>query len=120
VRNYFHNVHAAFPIIGKANFLRQYRSFYATPTLQPGERWLALLNMVFAIATRHESLSDQSQTVHDEHHVYFARAWKLTVNHGLVDRPNLRQIQVEGMAAFYLLSVGNVDRSVFSLKGLTL
>jgi hypothetical protein len=116
VDNYFHNVHPAFPIIEKTIFLKQYRSFYSNPNLRPGERWLAVLNLVFAIATRHELLADLSQTDHDEHHVYFTRAWKLGVNNALIDHPNLQQTQVEGMAAFYSLSIGKVNRSVFALR----
>jgi hypothetical protein len=112
VGNYFHTVHSAFPIIAKAIFLNQYRYFYSNPNPRPGKRWLAVLNLVFAIATRHALLTDHPQTDHDEHHVYFARAWKLSMRNVLVDHPNLQQTQVEGMAAFYLLSVGQVNRLV--------
>ncbi|KAJ5322107.1 uncharacterized protein N7506_011237 [Penicillium brevicompactum] len=111
VENYFHVLHSAFPILGKALFLNQYRSFYSNPSVRPGKRWLAVLNLVFAIATRHASLTDQPQTDYSEHSVYFARAWKLSGSKILLDHPDLQQTQVEGLAAFYLLSIGQVNRS---------
>jgi hypothetical protein len=110
VENYFHTVHGAFPVIGKTIFLKQYRAFYSDPSLRPGKRWLAVLNLVFAIATRHALIIDQPQTDHGDHSVYFARAWKLSVSNDLLNHPDLQQTQVEGLAAFYLLSIGQVNR----------
>jgi len=111
---YFHAVHPAFPFIGKAMFLNQYRSFYSKPNSQPSKRWLALLNLVFAIAARHLYLIDQPQPNLDDHQIFFARAWKLSIgNVALLDHPDLQQVQVEGLAALYLLSVGQVNRFVF-------
>lgn len=113
--NYFHAVHPTFPIIGKTLFLNQYRSFYSNPSLRPGKRWLAVLNLVFAIATRH-SLIDQPQTEHLDHQVYFTRACELSMSNVLLDHPDLQQTQVEGLAAFYLLSIGQVNRLVLIIK----
>lgn len=110
VEIYFHAIHSAFPILGKATFLNQYRSFYSNPSVRPGKRWLAVLNLVFAIATRQACLIDEPQTDHGEHPVYFARAWKLSGSKVLLDHPDLQQTQVEGLAAFYLLSIGQVNR----------
>jgi hypothetical protein len=110
---YFHAVHPAFPIFGKATFLTQYRSFYSNPNSRPGKRWLALLNLVFAIATRHSLLTDQLRPDQDDHQTFFARAWSLSIGKvALLDHPDLQQVQVEGLAAFYLLSIGQVNRLV--------
>ncbi|CAG7920829.1 unnamed protein product [Penicillium olsonii] len=111
VETYFHTVHPLFPILGKVVFLNQYRTFYSNPSLRPGRRWLAVLNVVFAIATRHGNLTNQPQLDYGEHSVYFARAWKLSGSNVLLDHPDLQQTQVEGLVAFYLLSVGQVNRS---------
>ncbi|CAI7651040.1 unnamed protein product [Penicillium viridicatum] len=111
VETYFHVVHPTFPIIGKAIFLNQYRSFYANPNVRPGKRWIIVLNLVFAIATRHSFLADQPQPNYDDHQTYFTRAWKLNADGVLLRHPDLQQTQVEGLAAFYLLSVGQVNRS---------
>ena len=72
-----------------------------------------MLNLVFAIATRHSFLIDQPQPNCDDHQTYFARAWRLNVSN-VIDHPDLQQAQVEGLAAFYLLSVGQVNRLVFA------
>lgn len=112
VDDYFQAVHPAFPIIGKGVFLGQYRSLYSNPNVRPGKRWLAVLNLVFAIAAKH-SLLVESQTPLDpgDHLVFFARAWRLSIgNVALLDHPNLQQVQVEGLAAFYLLATGQVNR----------
>lgn len=116
VDTYFHVVHPTFPIIGKAIFLNQYRSFYANPDVRPGKRWIIVLNLVFSIAARHSFLVDQPQPNCDDHQTYFARAWRLNVGSVLRDHPDLQQAQVEGLAAFYLLSVGQVNRLVFPLS----
>ncbi|KAJ6089614.1 hypothetical protein N7467_004830 [Penicillium canescens] len=109
---YFHAVHPAFPIFGKATFLNQYRSFYSNPNSRPGKRWLALLNLVFAIATRHSLLTDKLRPDQDDHQTFFARAWSLSIGTvALLDHPDLQQVQVEGLTAFYLLSIGQVNRS---------
>ncbi|KAJ5762162.1 uncharacterized protein N7511_005544 [Penicillium nucicola] len=109
---YFHVVHPAFPIFGKATFLNQYRSFYSNPNSRPGKRWLALLNLVFAVATRHSHLIDQLRPNQDDHQTFFARAWSLSIGRvALLKHPNLQQVQIEGLAAFYLLSIGQVNRS---------
>ncbi|KAJ5286720.1 hypothetical protein N7478_002406 [Penicillium angulare] len=107
-------IHPAFPIIGKEIFLSQYRSFYSNPTLRPGKRWMAILNLVFALAAKHSLLVNE-QPVDDDlgnPSTYFSRAWRLCLgNVALLDHPNLQQVQFEGLASFYLLATGQVNRS---------
>jgi hypothetical protein len=114
VENYFQAVHPAFPVIGKEIFLAQYRSFYSSANVRPGKRWLAVLNLIFAIAAKYSLLAENQPLVNpDEDLVFFARAWRLSIgNVVLLDHPNLQQVQVEGLAAFYLLSTGQVNRYV--------
>ncbi|KAJ5659973.1 hypothetical protein N7507_006424 [Penicillium longicatenatum] len=113
VDSYFHTVHPTFPIVGMTTFLGQYNSFYTNPNVQPGKRWLAILNLIFAITARHSLLMGQPPHLGVESYlVYFTRAWRLGIdNVALLSHPNLQQVQVEGLAAFYLLSVGQVNRS---------
>ncbi|KAJ5340277.1 hypothetical protein N7541_009401 [Penicillium brevicompactum] len=113
VDNYFHTVHPAFPIIGMTTFIGQYNSFYANPNVRPGKRWLAVLNLIFAITARHLLLMGlPPHPEADSYLVYFTRAWRLGIdNVALLSHPNLQQVQVEGLAAFYLLSVGQINRS---------
>lgn len=114
VDRYFQIVHPTFPIIGKATFWAQYRSFYSTPFLRPGKRWMAILNLIFALATRYSQLVQVStEDLPSDHVVYFSRAWKLSMSDvALLDHPNLQQVQVEGLTSFYLLSVGQINRCV--------
>ncbi|KAJ5987827.1 hypothetical protein N7481_003037 [Penicillium waksmanii] len=113
VESYFQTIHPDFPIIGKEIFLSQYRSFYTNSNVRPGKRWTAVLNLVFAIAAKHSHLlQSHPQGNYTDHLAYFARAWRLGVGSVvLLDHPNLQQVQVEGLAAFYLLSTGQVNRS---------
>ena len=117
VDRYFQIVHPTFPIIGKATFWGQYRSFYSTPFLWPGKRWMAILNLIFALATRYSQLVQEgTKDLEVDHLVYFSRAWKLSMsNVALLDHPNLQQVQVEGLTSFYLLSVGQINRCAILL-----
>lgn len=112
VDDYFQYVHHAFPVIGKELFLGQYRSFYSDPNVRPRKRWLAILNLVFAIAAKHSLLVENQLPLDpNDHLVFFARAWRLSMgNVALLDHPNLQQVQVEGLAAFYLLATGQLNR----------
>ncbi|KAJ5823212.1 hypothetical protein N7447_005552 [Penicillium robsamsonii] len=113
VDRYFQVAHASFPVVGKEIFLSQCRSFYSNSTTHPGNKWMALLNMVFSIAARHSELSgEQSQQNHSSHTVYFSRAQRLSMGEGaLLDNPNLQQTQVEGLISLYLLSIGQPNRA---------
>ncbi|KAJ5642674.1 hypothetical protein N7490_006674 [Penicillium lividum] len=112
VDDYFHTVHPTFPIIGRTTFLAQYNSYYTNPNVQPGKRWLAVLNFIFAISARHSLLMGLPPHPEVESYlVYFTRAWRLGINVALLSHPNLQQVQVEGLTAFYLLSVGQINRS---------
>ncbi|PLB39690.1 putative C6 transcription factor [Aspergillus candidus] len=118
---YFEVVHSSFPIIGKVTFLKQLNSFYTTPSLRPGRRWLAILHLIFAIAAKYSHyLQDETVDTPDDSLSYFSRAWKLSNNGiSLLDHPNLQQVQVEGLTSFYLLLTGQVNRS-WRLCGLSM
>ncbi|KAJ6100708.1 hypothetical protein N7499_000338 [Penicillium canescens] len=113
VNNYFSVIHESFPFLGKSLFLSQCRAFYSNANLRPGRRWMAVLNMVFAIAARHSCLAScQTHHDHDDHAVYFSRAWQLNTHDvASLSHPNLQQVQVEALASFYLLSIGQVNRA---------
>ncbi|KAJ5908885.1 hypothetical protein N7495_001567 [Penicillium taxi] len=113
VDDFLEAVHPVFPIIRKSFFQAQCRSFYSNENVRPRSRWLAILNLVFAIAAKHSFLVDaQPLVARDDHLVYFARAWRLGFsNAALLGHPNLQQVQVEGLLAFYLLSTGQINRS---------
>ncbi|CAP93026.1 Pc16g03560 [Penicillium rubens Wisconsin 54-1255] len=113
VDSYFHIVHASFPFVGKLYFLKQFRIFYANPRKQPGWAWMAVFNLVLAIATRHSSLMRKEPEAGTGTHMsYFTRAWQLCMrNYAMFDHPNLQQVQVESLMSLYMLSIGHVNRA---------
>ncbi|KAJ5545003.1 hypothetical protein N7535_006608 [Penicillium sp. DV-2018c] len=113
VDRYFQIAHPSFPILGKENFLNQCRSFYSNSKTHPGNKWMALLNLVFAIAARHfELVGDHPRIDHQNHAVYFSRAQRLNQSAcALLEHPNLQQTQAEALISLYMLSIGQVNRA---------
>jgi hypothetical protein len=112
IDTYFRVIHPSFPIIGKTTLLGQYRSLNAHPTARPGKQWLAILNLMFAIAGMHLSPTQNiAECEKTSHRVFFSRGWILSMDKtSLRDHSSLQQVQVEGLAAFYLLASGQVNR----------
>lgn len=74
------------------------------------------MNSVLAIAARYSSLVQDRPDEHLDHELYFSRAWKLNASDtALIDPPDLQQVQIESLAAFYLLSIGHINRFVRSI-----
>ncbi|KAJ6115194.1 hypothetical protein N7486_000972 [Penicillium sp. IBT 16267x] len=113
VHHYFDVIHPTFPAIGKLAFIGQYRKFYSNPNVRPGSRWRAVLNLIFAIASRHLLLANGKPSVEfEDHQVFFSRAWQLNLDKEMaLSNPDLQQVQIEGLMAYYMLSVGYVNRS---------
>ncbi|KAJ9204695.1 transcriptional regulator family: Fungal Specific TF [Paecilomyces variotii] len=109
---YLASVHPSFPIIGISTFISQYQLFFNQPSVKPGNKWLAILNLIFAIAAKYSHISRADwRDNEDDHQLYFARARMLSMNDQLFDHPDLQQIQVEGLASFYLLAMDQINRA---------
>lgn len=110
--DYLITVHPFHPIINRPLFTSQFKYFFDN-SARPGDRWLAILNMIFAIAAKHSHLiqaSWRSNDMHD-HLLYFTRARYLSMtDDDLFSHPDLQQVQVEGLMAFYLLSTDQINR----------
>jgi len=113
---YMEKVHDSFPILPKKLFEDQFQKYFhgvergVAARLNP--KWQAILNLVFAIGARYSHLvkADWAQDERD-HLIYQARARKFAWNERTLSRhPDLPQIQVAGMLAFYYLSTGQVSR----------
>ena len=110
---YLASVHPSFPIIGIATFMSQFQVFYNQQSLRPGNKWLAILNLMLAIGTRYTQLADPClQHDGNEHMKYFSRAKSLSLDDQLFQPFDLQQLQVEGLASFYLLMLGHLNRYV--------
>lgn len=110
---YLTSIHPSFPIIGISTFVSQFQVFFSQPSLKPGNKWLAILNLIFAIAARYGKLTDAEwKDGEDDHQVYFSRARTLGLEDQLLHHPDLQQLQVEGLACFYMLTSGHINRYV--------
>lgn len=114
--NYMLDVHGSFPILSYENFERQFHKYYAA--LQQGDppklssKWLAILNLVFAISTIKRFRSKHASHIDDQsHHIFHMRARALHLDsahlHGTLDVP---QTQGYGLLAFYYLCVGWINQ----------
>ncbi|KAK5297990.1 hypothetical protein LTR99_007679 [Exophiala xenobiotica] len=110
---YVERIHPSFPIIGKINLRTQFRKFIGGTVQKPPEKWLAILNMIFAIAARYSHLVKADWRGDERDHlIYFTRARLLTMNsETLFQHPDLQHIQLLGLMSFYLLCVSQVNRA---------
>lgn len=109
--DYLKTVHPFFPIINRPLFTAQYRNFFGSAA-RPGDKWLAILNIIFAIGAKHAQLIESPWKGGEKDHlVYLTRARVLSMNGDvLFSHPDLQQIQVEGLIAFYLLASDQINR----------
>ncbi|KAJ5643764.1 uncharacterized protein N7484_006271 [Penicillium longicatenatum] len=110
--DYLRTVNPFFPIINRPLFTAQYKTFYES-NAQPGDKWLAILNMIFAISSKHSHLVEAPWRGDEKDHLlYLNRARTLSMNGDvLFSHPDLQQVQVEGLIAFYLLSSDQINRA---------
>jgi hypothetical protein len=107
---YMSRVHPTFPILGKSTFTTQFRRFMAGE--MPGAKWLAIINLIFAISARYSHVVRADWRGDDRDHlVYFSRARLLSLNGDTIfQHADLQQIQVTAMMALYLLCTNQVNR----------
>ncbi|KAJ5361685.1 hypothetical protein N7541_002529 [Penicillium brevicompactum] len=109
---YLTSVHPSFPIIGISTFVPQFQVFFSQPSLKPGNKWLAILNLIFAIAAKYGQLTNADwREEDDDHQMYFSKARALSLEDQILHHPDLQQLQVEGLTAFYLNALGHINRA---------
>lgn len=110
---YMGTVQDVFPILAKDVFTDQVRDYFTatTPHRMP-EKWLAILNLVFAIGARFSHFTEADWQVNSRDHIiYQSRAHLLNLDEpSLVHLPDLMQVQITALFAFYASTVGNVNR----------
>lgn len=110
---YLETVQPAFPILRKSTIVNQYRIFSNSSAVDTGNKWRAILNLVFAIAAKYFHLI-QAEARGDErdHLIYFTRARMLAFNGDTIfAHPELQQVQIAGLMAFYLAAINQVNRA---------
>jgi hypothetical protein len=113
---YMATVQDTFPILEKSSFLDKFHSYYESRArgIPSGvsPRWLAILNLVFAIGARYSHLIEADwQADERDHLVYQSRAHSLTINEPIiVSIPDVHQVQFTALLSFYFLVLGRVNR----------
>ncbi|EPS30972.1 hypothetical protein PDE_05926 [Penicillium oxalicum 114-2] len=117
---YMKFIHPTFCILRRSTFTAQYRQFFEQ-VIQPPRKWLAILNMVFAIGSRYCNLLEpELPFTWGDGLFYLARARQLGLRDGvLFEHTDLQQIQLECLVAVYLLLLGQINRAT-KFSGLAL
>ncbi|KAJ5555966.1 hypothetical protein N7513_003608 [Penicillium frequentans] len=107
---YIHSVQPSLPIIRQTLFVDQFNSLYSGNSIHPGRKWLALLNLVFAISSKLCQIAGQD--THNRENRFSSRAQKLIISESLVeDHEDLQQVQAGTLAAFFLLTSSQINRA---------
>ncbi|KAG0128381.1 hypothetical protein HOY82DRAFT_489240 [Tuber indicum] len=123
VNVYFETVHPLFPIIYKGLFKNQFELLYQTR--DPGKvarKWLAIMNLVFAIGARHLSMIGENKADIWHHVTFFLRARLLgALDGGLVfEIATLQNVQAMGLTGMYLLASKQTNRYSWNVAGLAI
>lgn len=114
VTAYFTTIHLSFPILNQMDFMDQYDQLYSTMDPEGFEHrtFLAILQLVFAIAAVHAHLIQADWTGDARDHLlYFSQARVLAVDTGILnDDCYLSQVQVFGLGGMYLLVTDQLNR----------
>ncbi|CAG8060485.1 unnamed protein product [Penicillium salamii] len=103
-------VHPTFGAIRLTTFISQYQMFFENAS-SPPVKWLAILNMIFAIGCRYTRLVDGPDSSDDDL-IFLTRARHLGLHSKvLFEHTDLQQIQLELLVAIYLLCLGQVNRA---------
>lgn len=114
VETYFENVHVAFPVFSKSDFMLAYRTFprEAVNLDREQQTWLSTLNLVLAIGSHYTNLNGvaYAENVRD-HLLFYARARKLGIDgRTLHADPEVGHTSTLGLLGLYLLCTDQLNR----------
>ncbi|KAL5045043.1 hypothetical protein BDW71DRAFT_90199 [Aspergillus fruticulosus] len=119
---YMESVHPSFTVVRGRTFTMQYEQFYKKKQFCPPRKWLAVLNMIFALGCRYCRLTGRVATNErdTDDTVFLNRARVLCLSGNvLFEHDDLQQIQVMLLVAVYLVALGQVNGgSKFSVMAL--
>jgi hypothetical protein len=115
VQSYFDNVHLAFPILDKANFMITYNNFVRGSANISSDDivWLGTLNALFAITSFHANLTknDRLRGRYTDHMIYCERAKILCMDRGLLYQDaRVSTTRALGLMCLYYLSTCRLNR----------
>lgn len=110
---YMTRVHPTFPIVGKVNLTAQFNKFITGHVNKPPNKWLAIVNMIFAIAAKYAHLIQADWRGDDRDHlIYFTRARLLSIgNDALFQHPDLQDIQIVSLMSLYFMCISQINRA---------
>ncbi|KAH6612982.1 fungal-specific transcription factor domain-containing protein [Boeremia exigua] len=114
---YMSKVHDSFPILIRATFEEQFRSYFTasqndgSPYISRG--WRAIVNLVFAIGAYYSYLAKPDWRTNERDHIlYQARDRALHLEKAtLTCDVDITQVKGLGLLAFYWMSVGQISRA---------
>ncbi|KAL4814374.1 fungal-specific transcription factor domain-containing protein, partial [Aspergillus spinulosporus] len=111
VKIYFSSIAPSFPLLNRTLFMSQFEAAYSD-SAHPTSKWLAVLNLVFAISAKYYQLAEPLAGRDVDDHVFLSRALSLRSSHHLVlDHADLHHVQIDLLLAIYYLASGQVNRS---------
>lgn len=114
---YLKKVHTSLPFIRRDLCIAQYKNCFSGGHMNPGRKWLAVFNMIFAIGCAICRLSKQDMQQETTEDLFLARARSLNSSESvLYDHDDLQQVQAEALMAFYFLIVSQINRYDSLLK----
>lgn len=110
---YLEKAHTSFPVIPPDLFHDQLDRCYCEKR-NPGKKWLALFNMILAIACALSRISAKKQPYAVDEDVFAARARTLGLSGQLLyNHADLQQVQAEALMAFHFLIHSQINRYGF-------
>lgn len=114
LESYLVNVQNTLPILQDVLFRSQFARLFSSPPdySSISNKWLGLLNLVFAIGQRYMDLTGETRAPDDEdHRMYWSRAHILGVEGAhMFGRAHILDVQITALLSFYFLSIGYVNR----------
>lgn len=116
---YFSTIHRSFPVLIRSKFMEEYKEYVDSlkhaivPSIKQ-QRWLTILNLVLATSAVYSHIvKAEWRGALDDHLIYFAKARELSLNNGILEVPDMVQVQAFAVAATYLLASNQTNRSIF-------
>lgn len=110
---YFSTVHPSFPIISRAEFLRNYEKFFTFP--RPGQSssstFVPMLHLVLAIGAVHTYVTQASWAKDERFRLLsFAKAKATVLDVSIFQATAYEQVQLCGLGGLYLLITYEINR----------
>ncbi|KAL4780658.1 fungal-specific transcription factor domain-containing protein [Aspergillus varians] len=108
---FFDSIAPCFPLLNRLLFASQF-DYAFSGSAEPTQKWLAVLNLVFAISSKYYQLANPVAGKDVDDRIFLSRAMALNTSHNLaIEHPDLHQVQIDLLLAIYYLASGHVNRS---------